>query len=243
MSTRARRFAPLALASALLLGISGCSVLEDWGVLPSSNTPVENADSPENASELTPEETESGSETESETTAEPADAGLSVPTCDTIYSASMTAQLLEEVRTSVGDSSMGDAGFGTILQDLVPLIREVRSDLRISCTWYLNASDSASVTSVAIVSGAVLDEVTRGLRAFGAGSAEAGGGMLYTIDSATLAESPDYRVTEAHYLVDVPCPTSLAEETCGVWIATNYAFGEAQPLTLDAARTLGVYST
>jgi hypothetical protein len=133
-------------------------------------------------------------------------------------------------------------GYGTTNQDLVPLLTGVRSDLRISCTWYLPASESVSVTSVAIVSGEVLDDVAGVLQGVGAGSAEAGGGTLFTIDSATSDESPDYIATEAHFLVDVPCPASLAEDSCGAWVTTNYAFGQAQPLTLDAARTLGVYS-
>jgi len=146
------------------------------------------------------------------------------------------------LRSNFGDTSEGNVGYGTTNQDLVPLLTSVRSDLRISCTWYLPASESVSVTSVAIVSGEVLDDVAGVLQGVGAGSAEAGGGTLFTIDSATSDESPDYIATEAHFLVDIPCPASLAEDSCGAWVTTNYAFGQAQPLTLDAAGTLGVYS-
>ena len=239
MSTRARVVAPFALASALVLGLSGCSVLEDWGVLNS-------ADSAEEASDATGEadtEGTGGSETgQTEGQTGGVDQGLTVPTCDTLYSADLTTQLLAELRTNVGDRSEGNVGYGTTNQDLVPLLTSVRSDLRISCTWYLPASESVSVTSVAIVSGEVLDDVAGVLQGVGAGSAEAGGGTLFTIDSATSDESPDYIATEAHFLVDVPCPASLAEDSCGAWVTTNYAFGPAQPLTLDAARTLGVYS-
>jgi hypothetical protein len=239
MSTRARILAPFALASSLVLGLSGCSVLEDWGV-------VNSADSAEEASEATGEAgtdaTTEASTEEADTQAEVVEEGLSVPTCDTLYSADLTAQLLAELRTNVGDTSEGNVGYGTTNQDLVPLLTSVRSDLRISCTWYLPASESVSVTSVAIVSGDVLDDVAGVLRGVGAGSAEAGGGTLFTIDQATSDESPDYIATEAHFLVDVPCPASLAEDSCGAWVTTNYAFGKAQPLTLDAARTLGVYS-
>ncbi len=239
MSTRARILAPFALASSLVLGLSGCSVLEDWGV-------VNSADSAEEASEATGEAgtdaTTEASTEEADTQAEVVEEGLSVPTCDTLYSADLTRQLLAELRTNVGDTSEGNVGYGTTNQDLVPLLTSVRSDLRISCTWYLPASESVSVTSVAIVSGDVLDDVAGVLRGVGAGSAEAGGGTLFTIDQATSDESPDYIATEAHFLVDVPCPASLAEDSCGAWVTTNYAFGKAQPLTLDAARTLGVYS-
>jgi len=188
-------------------------------------------------------ETESSPETNAEEAEEEVvDEGLTVPTCDTMYSADLTTTLPEELRTNVGDTSEGDFGYGTTNQELVPLLKAVRSDLRISCTWYLPASESVSVTSVAIVSGEVLGDVTAVLRTSGAGSAEAGGGTLYTFDSTTSGESFDYIATEAHFVVDVPCPASLAEETCGAWVSSNYAFGEAQPLTLDAARTLGVYT-
>lgn len=240
MSRRTGVFAPFALASAVILGLSGCSVLEDWGILNSADSTTEESTS---AEETPATETESSSETTTEETEEEVvDEGLSVPTCETMYSADLSTTLLEELRTNVGDTSEGDFGYGTTNQELIPLLKAVRSDLRISCTWYLPASESVSVTSVAIVSGEVLGDVTAVLRASGAGSAEAGGGTLYTFDSTTSDESLDYIATEAHFVVDVPCPASLAEETCGAWVSSNYAFGEAQPLTLDAARTLGIYT-
>jgi hypothetical protein len=240
MSRRTRVFAPLALASALILGLSGCSVLEDWGILNSADSTTEESTS---AEETPATETESSSETTTEETEEEVvDEGLAVPTCETMYSADLSTALLEELRTNVGDTSEGDFGYGTTNQELIPLLKAVRSDLRISCTWYLPASESVSVTSVAIVSGEVLGDVTAVLRASGVGSAESGGGTLYTFDSTTSDESLDYIATEAHFVVDVPCPASLAEETCGAWVSSNYAFGEAQPLTLDAARTLGIYT-
>jgi len=240
MSRRTGVFAPFALASAVILGLSGCSVLEDWGILNSADSTTEESTS---ADEAPATETESSSETTTEETEEEVvDEGLSVPTCETMYSADLSTTLLEELRTNVGDTSEGDFGYGTTNQELIPLLKAVRSDLRISCTWYLPASESVSVTSVAIVSGEVLGDVTAVLRASGAGSAEAGGGTLYTFDSTTSDESLDYIATEAHFVVEVPCPASLAEETCGAWVSSNYAFGEAQPLTLDAARTLGIYT-
>ncbi|MEK9602233.1 MAG: hypothetical protein VW015_02060, partial [Pontimonas sp.] len=225
MSRRTGVFAPFALASALILGLSGCSVLEDWGILNSADSTTEESTS---ADEAPATETESSSETTTEETEEEVvDEGLAVPTCETMYSADLSTTLLEELRTNVGDTSEGDFGYGTTNQELIPLLKAVRSDLRISCTWYLPASESVSVTSVAIVSGEVLGDVTAVLRASGAGSAEAGGGTLYTFDSTTSDESLDYIATEAHFVVDVPCPASLAEETCGAWVSSNYAFGEA----------------
>ena len=135
MSRRTRVFAPFALASALILGLSGCSVLEDWGVLNSQDSATEE---PTSSEETTTAETESSPETNAEEAEEDVvDEGLTVPTCDTMYSADLTTTLLEELRTNVGDTSEGDFGYGTTNQELVPLLKAVRSDLRISCTWYL----------------------------------------------------------------------------------------------------------
>lgn len=236
MSTRAPFTASLALAGALVLGLSGCSIVEDWGLLGSTDSSVD---------ELNPEGIASEPSSEGADVANGAGSAsngdLSVPTCDTMYSVELTTALLAELRTNFGDTSEGAVGFGTINQDLVPLLKNTRSDLKISCNWYLPPGGSVSVTSVAILTSATMQTVSNTLRALGAASAEAGGGTLYTIAQATAEASVDYGSNEAHFLVDVPCPTSVPEESCGVWITTNYVFGDAQPLTLDAARTLGVY--
>lgn len=237
MSPRATMTAPVALATAIVLGLSGCSVLEEWGVINGPDATVEELESAEATAE---ENVEAGAE-DPDAQVTPVDEGLSVPTCDTIYSAELTAVLQEELRVSEGETSAYGFGYGSTNADLIPLLENVRDDLRISCTWYLPASESVSITSVAIVGSEVIREVESVLRTLGAGSAETGGGTLYTIDKTTSEISPDYIATEAHFLVDVPCPASLAEESCGVWVTSNYAFGKAQPLTLDAAKTLGVY--
>jgi hypothetical protein len=210
-------------------------VLQDWGIINGPDATVEEAGAEESPAEDTAEAEEAVEEPA------PVEAGLSVPTCDTIYSSDLVTELTSQERSNVGDTSEGDFGYGTTNQDLVSQLKNVRSDLRISCTWYLPASESVSVTSVAIVTGDVLDDVERVLASVGAGSAEAGGGTLFTIDSATSDESPGYIATEAHFLTDIACPASLAGESCGVWVSSNYAYGQARPLTLDAARTLGVY--
>jgi hypothetical protein len=69
MSRRARVFAPFALASAVVLGLSGCSVLEDWGVLNSAESTAEDAATTDDATttevtETTPDAT--GEEAEAE---------------------------------------------------------------------------------------------------------------------------------------------------------------------------------
>jgi hypothetical protein len=135
--------------------------LEDWGVLNSADSGEEAPDAAgEEGAESTGEASTTG-EAEAEADTEVVEEGLTVPTCDTLYSADLTTQLLEELRSNFGDTSEGNVGYGTTNQDLVPLLTGVRNDLRISCTWYLPASESVSVTSVAIVSGDVLDRRRR----------------------------------------------------------------------------------
>ena len=166
--------------------------------------------------------------------------GIAVPTCDTIYSQAQTSALLGEVRVNIGETSEGDFGYGTTNRELVSVLKNVRRDLRISCTWYLPASESVSVTSVAIVSGDIETDVNRVLAASGATKEDLAGGVLWTFDSTSSNESPDFIATEAHFVAPVPCPSSLADTTCALWVSSNYAFGSARTLTLDAATQLGV---
>lgn len=166
--------------------------------------------------------------------------GIAVPTCDTIYSQTQTSALLGEVRVNIGETSEGDFGYGTTNRELVSVLKNVRRDLRISCTWYLPASESVSVTSVAIVSGDIETDVNRVLAASGATKEDLAGGVLWTFDSTSSNESPDFIATEAHFVTPVPCPSSLADTTCALWVSSNYAFGSARTLTLDAATQLGV---
>jgi hypothetical protein len=141
----------------------------------------------------------------------------------------------------MGDTSEGDFGYGTTNPELVSLLKNVRSDLRISCTWYLPASESVSVTSLAVVIPEDAAAITAALGSTGATQQETGGGVLWLIDSTTSDESADFIATEAHFLASVPCPSSLAETSCTAWVSTNYAFGQAETLTLDAAKNLDVF--
>jgi hypothetical protein len=168
--------------------------------------------------------------------------GLVVPTCDTIYSQAQTTALLGEVRVNIGETSEGDFGYGTTNRELVSVLKNVRRDLRISCTWYLPASESVSVTSVAIVSGDIETQISTLLAASGATVEKVGGGDLWIIDSTSSNESPDYIATEAHFVIPVPCPASLADTSCAAWVSSNYAFGRARTLTVDAATQLGVFT-
>jgi len=214
--------------------ISGCAALESIGDFRLATEQVD---------EEQPSPAESQSEqvtVEAESEDEVADEGLRVPSCDDIYTSELTEKLAEELRANVGDTSEGDFGFGTTNLELVGLLIDVRDDLRVSCTWYLPASESVSVTSIAIVSGSTLTEIAEVLVSQGVKSREEGDGTLYTLDSATQDQAPDFIATEAHFLTNIVCPASLAEESCGAWIASNYALGRAEPLTIDAAINLGV---
>jgi len=224
-----RRLAPLGFATVLALALSGCSVIEDW-LGGSLEEVIE-----ETVVEVAPEG--SGSP-DAQTT--PGAAELAVPPCETIYSPELTQALLDQVRVSRGDTSGADYGFGTVDPDLVQVIKNVRRDLRISCTWYLPPTESVSVTSIAILSGDVESTVARILDASGAVREEVGGGVLWTLDETTSDVSSDYVATEAHFLNEVPCPSSIPETRCAAWISTNYTFGQARLLTLDAATRLGV---
>ena len=226
----------LPLVLALVLGSAGCSVLEGFGLGTNTTTATVEADS------TTDQSPDADTPADEETPAPEAVAELAVPTCDAMYSEAITTAFLDEERVSRGDTSDGDFGFGTTNIELVSALKNVRSDLHISCLWYLPASESVSVTSVAIIGGETRSTVELVLGETQASKQETGGGTLWTIDSTTSDVSPEYIATEAHFLADITCPSTLAETECAAWVTTNYAFGESTPLTLDAARQLGVYS-
>lgn len=212
--------------------LSSCSVLEDLGLWDSNPATLEEV------------ATDTGAEAETpagDVPPTPGTTGIAVPACDALYSADQTQELLDQVRVGLGDTSEGNYGYGTTNQDLVAILKNVRSDLRISCTWYLPASESVSVTSVAIIGSDVESELTSALGTIGAVTEEAGSGQLWILDEAFSEEAGDYIATEAHYVAEVPCPSSLADTRCAVWITTNYAFGQARVLTVDAATQMDVF--
>jgi hypothetical protein len=221
-----RRLSSLSLLTTAALVLTGCALF--------GGTDGE-VEEDSVASEATETETDAGETPESTTSGE-----IAVPTCDTIYSQALTTALLGEVRVNIGETSEGDFGYGTTNRDLVSVLKNVRRDLRISCTWYLPASESVSVTSVAIVSADIETDVNRVLAASGATREDLAGGVLWTLDSTSSNESPDFIATEAHFVTPVPCPSSLADTACALWVSSNYAFGSARTLTLDAATQLEV---
>jgi hypothetical protein len=223
---------PLSALVGSVVLLSGCSVLEDWGVLPAVESVVEDIATPD----------ENAAPTELEEALTPEDTGFVIPTCDELFSAGQTGALIAQERVNMGDTSEGDYGYGTTNPELVGLLKNVRTDLRISCTWYLPASESGSVTSLAVVNPDEAAAVSAALESLGATQQETGGGVLWNIDSTTSDESADYIATEAHFLASVLCPSSLAETSCTAWVSTNYAFGQAETLTLDAAKNREVFA-
>lgn len=219
----------IAATTVIALTLAGCSVIEDW-LGGAAQEIIEEAVTESVSPEGSPA-------TDSAT---PGQTGLAVPTCDAIYSQALNQALLDQVRVSRGETSEGNFGYGTVNPELVSLLKNVRRDLRISCTWYLPASESVSVTSVAIISGETESNVVRILAASGAAQENVGGGVMWTIDETTSDISTEYIATEAHFLNEVPCPSSLAETRCAAWVSTNYAFGQARVLTLDAVTQWGV---
>lgn len=228
-----RTLLPLSLVSAAILFLPACSVLEDWGVLtPTASSPAEPVE---------PEPSETDENTDAPASA-PTEEGFVLPDCDSLYSSSQNAALLDEVRVNFGDTSEGNFGYGTTDSDLISVLQNVRSDLRVSCTWVLQAGESASVTSAAIISAGVEADVRRVLAGAGGTGEDLGGGFVWTVESPLSEVSPDVDVTEVHYLADIMCPASVTDRECVLWVSSNYSFGEARVLTLDAAKNMGALS-
>jgi hypothetical protein len=226
-----RKLLPISLLATTALVLSGCSVLEDWGLISPSGEVVE----------LTPESVPDPSADAGAVPTSPgtADGGFVLPPCDTLYSSGQNTALIDAGMFPFGETSEGDFGYGTTNLDLVKILQGIRTDLRISCTWVLQAGESASVTTAAVITADVNRDV-RGLLTSGGGSGEEiGGGFAWTVESPLSEVSPDVEATEVHYLASITCPASVADEECFLWVSTNYTFGNARILTLDAATNLG----
>lgn len=227
-----RKLLPLSLISATVLFLPACSVLEDWGVLPSNTSSTEIVDE-----EITPVDVPE------DVAPVPTEEGFSLPDCDNLYSTSINTALLGDARVNFGETSEGDFGYGTTQGDLIKILQNVRSDLKISCTWVLQSSgESASVTSAAVIKAEVERDVRRFLTGSGGTGEDLGGGYVWTVESPLSQVSPDVEVTEVHYLAAITCPASVTDQECVLWVSTNYSFGEARELTLDAAENLGAFS-
>ena len=162
-----------------------------------------------------------------------------VPDCDTIYSTGILSAFADEGRELIPQDPAAGYGWGSVNQDLVRILVDVRSDLKVSCTWYLPASESGSTTTVAIISSEFLPDIESALRADQGSRESLGDGTLWKVDQTSSNISGEFDANETHFLVSTTCPASLAEPECTLWIASTFSFGSSERLTRDAAEVLG----
>jgi hypothetical protein len=220
---------------ALALSLSACQALDslvgglgDQGAETVDQT-VETTDS---TVEDAPAET-----TEAETAEVTPERGP-VPSCDAMYSDAQVVAFTEEGRVSEGDISADGYGYGTTNPDLVAVLAGVRNDLRISCTWYL-PPEFSSTTSMAILSTEAMAAVEGLLGEVADSQTALGGGQLWKLESSSSNISGEYIANESHYIVDTPCPSSLAETSCKLWVGSTNSAGSSEELTRDAATVFG----
>jgi hypothetical protein len=220
---------------ALALSLSACQALDslvgglgDQGAETVDQT-VETTDS---TVEDAPAET-----TEAETAEVTPERGP-VPSCDAMYSDAQVVAFTEEGRVSEGDISADGYGYGTTNPDLVAVLAGVRNDLRISCTWYL-PPEFSSTTSMAILSTEAMAAVEGLLGEVTDSQTALGGGQLWKLESSSSNISGEYIANESHYIVDTPCPSSLAETSCKLWVGSTNSAGSSEELTRDAATVFG----
>lgn len=214
----------------LMASLSSCQALDSLV----GGTPEPAPDT----SEMTTENPEPGTTEETEETVEVTPEKRAVPTCDTLYSAGLVIAFGEEGRIPEGDISQDGYGYGTTNQDLVSVIETVREDLRISCTWYL-PPEFSSTTTIAILPTTSTADVEATLGEVALSQAALGSGNLWKLEGTSSNDSGEYNANEAHFIAQTPCPSSLAETECSVWIASTNSAGSAEELTRDAASVFG----
>lgn len=173
-----------------------------------------------------------------EETPEPATNQGPVPSCDAIYSDALVVAFGEEGRIAEGDISQDGYGYGTTNQDLIAVLEGVRTDLRVSCTWYL-PPEFSSTTSMAILSAEAMTDVEATLIAEADSQVALGSGQLWKIDSSSSNISGEFTANEAHFITATPCPASLAETECALWVSSTNSAGSSEELTRDAATVFG----
>ena len=227
-----RRLAPRVVIAAALAGVltlSSCSVIDQ---LVGATPEVEQVDVVDDVDST--DEAESVDAIPEEVAEEDV-----VPDCDTMYSAGVLSAFSEQGRELIPQDPAAGYGWGSVNQDLVKILQDVRSDLKVSCTWYLPASESGSTTTVAIISSEFLPDIESALRADQGARESLGDGTLWKLDQTSSNISGDFDANETHFLVSTTCPASLAEPECTLWIASTYSFGSSERLTRDAAEVLG----
>jgi hypothetical protein len=227
------RFRPhvlVGLALASVFALSSCGVVDDLvGETPGNGTGQEDINGGDNGAG-TNGDANGGEEDED------AEEGLN---CESIYSPGQVAAFTDQGREFLDSEPTGGYGWGTINPDLVTILKDVRADLKVSCTWILPDTESGSTTTLAIVPTERLQEIEDILRLDVSTSQPLGEGTLWKVDQNSSNLSGDYEVNETHFLTAVTCPESLAEPECTLWITSTFSFGSSEALTRDAAEVLG----
>jgi hypothetical protein len=228
MARLAPRVIAVAATLAGVLTLSSCSVVDQ---LVGETPEVEQAEVVDGV--------ETSEETPAEETPEVVAEEDVVPDCQTMYSAGVLAAFTDEGRELIPQDPAAGYGWGSVNQDLVTILQNVRSDLTVSCTWYLPASESGSTTTVAIIASELLPDIESALRADQGSRESLGDGTLWKLDQTSSNISGDFDANETHFLVSTACPASLAEPECTLWISSTFSFGSSERLTRDAAEVLG----
>lgn len=161
-----------------------------------------------------------------------------VPACADMYSADQRSAFESEGRQPEGDRSGEGYNYGTTNQDLIAVLEAVRDDLSVSCTWYL-PPEFGSTTTIAVVATERVGDVQTTLSGIADSETTLGGGTIWTLDSSSSNISGEYIANEAHFIAPTPCPQSLAETECSVWITSTNSAGSSEELTRDAAAVFG----
>jgi hypothetical protein len=220
---------------ALALSLSACQALDSL-VSGLGDQEAETVDQTVETTDSTVED--APAETTEAETAEVTPERGPVPSCDAMYSDAQVVAFTEEGRVSEGDISADGYGYGTTNPDLVAVLAGVRNDLRISCTWYL-PPEFSSTTSMAILSTEAMAAVEGLLGEVADSQTALGGGQLWKLESSSSNISGEYIANESHYIVDTPCPSSLAETSCKLWVGSTNSAGSSEELTRDAATVFG----
>ena len=238
---RRRRLSGLAALVVAGFTLSGCATVEDLvgdvSALFGQDEPAATdsaeapgADSAQNADSEVVEQ-------EAEETDAPA-VVAAVPACPDMFSAEQRSAFESEGRQPEGDRSGEGYNYGTTNQDLITVLEAVRDDLSVSCTWYL-PPEFGSTTTIAVLATERVGDVQTTLSAIADSEAPLGDGTLWTLDSSSSNISGEYIANEAHFIAPTPCPQSLAETDCSVWITSTNSAGSSEELTRDAASVFG----
>ncbi len=227
------RLTPLVVAAAALAGVltlSSCSVVDQLVGEPPEVEQVDEVDEVATTDEVG---------TTDEATVEQVAEEDVVPDCDTIYSAGVMSAFADQGRELIPQDPAAGYGWGSVNQDLVKILQEVRSDLTVSCTWYMPPGESSSTTTVSIISAEFTPDIESALRVADGVREPLGEGTLWKLDQTSSNISGEFDANETHFLVSTTCPASLAEPECTLWIASTFSFGSSERLTRDAAEVLG----